>query len=129
MAIGWLSVLQWIPWGDVIVNAPKVAEAARKLWNTVAKKPAGADAVRPARTSGPESIAALQTQLDAAEAQITLLHEQMLASSELIKALADQNTQLIRHVETNRIRVLWLAGATVLAIILAVTGLTLALTR
>lgn len=38
------------------------------------------------------------------------LHAQMLASSELIKALADQNTQLVKRIEANRIRVFWLAG-------------------
>ncbi|MDB5964602.1 MAG: hypothetical protein JWQ72_1102, partial [Polaromonas sp.] len=39
MAIGWLAVLQWVPWSDVIKNAPKVAEAAKKLWNTTGKQP------------------------------------------------------------------------------------------
>ena len=37
----------------------------------------------------------------------------MLTSSELIKALADQNTELIKRIEVSRIRILWLAGATV----------------
>lgn len=30
MAIGWLAVLQMVPWSDVINNAPKVAEGAEK---------------------------------------------------------------------------------------------------
>jgi hypothetical protein len=38
MAIGWLSVLQLVPWGEVISNAPKVAESAKKLWQVVGKK-------------------------------------------------------------------------------------------
>lgn len=33
MAIGWLTILKSVPWAEVISNAPKVAEGARKLWN------------------------------------------------------------------------------------------------
>jgi hypothetical protein len=33
----------------------------------------------------------------------------MLASSELIKEMAEQNAQLIKRVETNRARLVWLA--------------------
>jgi hypothetical protein len=46
----------------------------------------------------------------------------MLESSQLIKALADQNTQLIRRVEVNRIRVLWLTGITIiLGVVVAIS--------
>jgi hypothetical protein len=38
------------------------------------------------------------------------LHQQMLVSSELIQSLANQNTQLIKRVEVNRVRLLWLAA-------------------
>ena len=48
------------------------------------------------------------------ETAITDLHAQMLASSELIKALADQNAQLIKRIEFNRVRWLWLAAAVAL---------------
>ena len=114
MAIGWLSVLKMVPWGDVTSNAPKVADGAKKLWSAVAKKPPGAEV--PSTVAQPElspdahTNAKLQAQLAAALAEIATLHDQMLESSELIKALADQNTQLIKRVEVNRIRVLWLAG-------------------
>ena len=37
----------------------------------------------------------------------------MLASSELIKALADQNALLIKGIEANRIRLRWLSGAVI----------------
>ena len=39
MAIGWLSVLKSVPWEEVISNAPKVAEGAKKLWKSVSHKP------------------------------------------------------------------------------------------
>ncbi len=116
MAIPWLSVLKMVPWSEVISNAPKVAEAAKKLWKTASREShmaeSPAESTQPALSPEAQSIALLQTQLQD-------LQQQMLASSELIKALADQNTQLIGRIENNRIRTLWLASA-VLALGLAV---------
>ena len=133
MAIGLLSVLQMVPWGDVIGNAPKVADGAKKLWSAVAKKPPSAElpaaSARPALSPEAQSIAILQVQLVAAEAAVSDLHNQMVASSELIKALADQNTQLIKRVEANRIRVLWLSGATVVLGVVVAVNLVMTLAR
>jgi hypothetical protein len=133
MAIGWLTVLQSVPWADVITNAPKVADGAKRLWNAVGKKsPApefSAESAQPAPSSEAEAIAELRARLSAMEAATADLHEQMLASSELIKALADQNAQLIKGIEANRIRVAWLVGVTVVASIIAAAGLTVALFR
>lgn len=135
MAIGWLTVLKLVPWGEVIKNAPAVADGARKLWDTVARQGAGdggaAQAGEPAEAvtalpDSPTPIDRLQMRLDAAEAEITTLHEQMQASSALIKALAEQNTELIRRVEANRVRVLWLAAA--VALFGAIAALNLAVT-
>ena len=125
MAIGWLSVLKMVPWGDVISNAPKVADGAKKLWSAVAKKPPEAElpsaGAQPTLLPEAQSIALLQAQLAAAEAQIADLHNQMLESSKLIQALADQSTQLIKLFEVNRVRVLGLAGITVvLGVVVAI---------
>ncbi len=99
MPIPWLTVLQSVPWSDVISNAPKVAGGAKKLWDSVARKPAAAtgDAaqVGPEPATPAERVAIL-------EAQVADLHRQMLASSEVIQALAEQNTQLIQRVEVHR---------------------------
>ena len=132
MAIGWLSIIQLVPWSDVIRNAPKVAEGAKRLWDTVSRKPVlevPAASAQPALSTEAQSIALLQTQLAAADAAISDLHHQMLESTELIKALADQNTQLIRRVEANRIRVLWLAGITIIVGVGAAIGLAMTLAR
>jgi hypothetical protein len=133
MAIGWLTVLKMVPWDDVISNAPKIADGAKKLWGTVSgKRPPAASPSAGAQTSlSPEAqaIALLQARLDAAEAQLSDLHHQMLESSELIKALAEQNTQLIKRVELNRVRVLWLAGTVVVAGAIAAISLALTLAR
>lgn len=126
MAIGWITILQAVPWSEVIRNAPKVAEGAKRLLGMVGGKPAAAQAAdsgaQQAGTAAPQDMAALQARVRTLETTVAELHEQMLASSELIKALAEQNTQLIRRVEVNRMRTLWL-GTTTLATAAAVIWL------
>ena len=133
MAIGWLTVLKMVPWGDVITNAPKIADGAVKLWNTVAKKQTSTVSpitdTQPSPASEAQSIVILQAKLATAEVQISELHHQMLKSSELIKALAEQNTQLIKRVELNRVRVLWLAGTMIVLVAVTTIYLTTALTH
>jgi hypothetical protein len=99
MPIPWLTVLQSVPWSDVISNAPKVAGGAKKLWDSVARKPAAA--AGDATQASPEP-AALTERVAALEAQVAELHRQMLTSSEVIQALAEQNTQLIQRVDVHR---------------------------
>ena len=121
MAVGWMSVLKMVPWSDVISNAPMVADGAKKLWSTVAKKTGAATEaevpVTPAAAHdlpAAELLALLQAQLARQDARIGELHQQMLSSSELIQSLAEQNTQLVQRVEANRVRVRWLSLAVVL---------------
>lgn len=133
MAIAWLAVLKSVPWSEVINNAPKVADGAMKLWNTVAGKPSSpevSDASRqPADSLDSQPLAALEARVVTLEAAVSDLHCQMLASSELIKELADQNAQLIQRIETNRLRLLWLSTATALVAIVALLGLFLAFSQ
>jgi hypothetical protein len=127
MAIGWLAVLQNVPWTEVINNAPKVADGARKLWSAVGKRASVADtsneAAQPGVSPEAERIAILKARTMELEAAVADLHGQMLASSELIKALADQNAQLIRHIETNRVRLLWLSAGIAVTAVVALVGL------
>ncbi|MHB1084377.1 MAG: hypothetical protein ACYCZA_06015 [Thiobacillus sp.] len=133
MPIPWLVVLQSVPWTDVVRNAPKVADGAKKLWSAIGKQSPVAERASPTET--PEALPAdlaiirLQTHLDAVEAAAADLHEQMLASSELIKALADQNTQLVQRIEANRVRVLWLAGAIAVLGVVTLSSLVMTLVR
>ena len=131
MAVGWLTVLKWVPWSDVIKNAPKVADGAKKLWHTVGNKPPPPQPDPPAAAVAPspngQAMAALQARLQSLESDTQQLHEQMFASSELIKALAEQNTQLIRRAETNRLRLLALAVFTAAVAVIAVVSLALLL--
>jgi hypothetical protein len=129
MPLPWLTVLQSVPWTDVIRNAPKVAEGAKKLWSAVGKKPqpsAAGDAVIVGAPADAPNVAALQARLTTLEASVADLHGQMVASSELIKALANQNTLLIQRIEVNRVRWLWLGGAVGVIGAIAVAALMMA---
>ena len=127
MAIGWLTVLKSVPWTEVIVNAPKVADGAKKLWNRVGKKtpapPSSAAEGASAAASVPQAgaLAQVEARLAALEATASELHEQMLVSTEVIKSLAEQNAQLIRGIEANRVRLRWLSVA-VVALAFAAVG-------
>jgi hypothetical protein len=128
MAISWLSVLQAVPWSDVISTAPKVAEGARKLWKSVGTR--GADEpTEPAADStaaaGPtlptdQALLSLQGRVRALESALEGLRGQLQQSSELINALAEQNAQLVQRIELNRQRLqrtlLLAAAATALAV-------------
>ncbi|MGR4869537.1 hypothetical protein ACIPRI_11800 [Variovorax sp. LARHSF232] len=107
MPVNWISVLQMVPRTEVISNAPKIAEKARSLWDTVSKKPPkGGDAgAKGAALPDP------QARLAALEARLAEMHQQMSDSTELIKSLAAQNAQLIARIEANRVRVRWLTAA------------------
>lgn len=106
MAIGILSILKGVPWGDVILHAPAVAEAARRLWSNVGRK--GPDRSGKGSASGTSPEARLAD----LEKQLAELHEQMLASSGLIRELAEQNAQLVRRLEVQRRWIVGLASAT-----------------
>lgn len=117
MAIPWLAILSNVPWKDVIDKAPKVADGAKKLWKSVAKKsgpsePANTN-VKPAHSGEEQTIASLDTRIIELKNEVSALHDQMLASSEIIEALAEQNTQLIKSIEIFRGRVLRLGLLTV----------------
>jgi hypothetical protein len=119
-------VLKSVPWTEVIGNAPKVAEGAKKLWHTVSGKPPARVVREPGgAASETRSMADLQKQVDTLAAATSELHEQMLESSQLIKALAEQNAQLIAGIEANRIRQRRLGVAVAVLAVVALAGLVL----
>lgn len=113
MALGWFSLLKTVPWTEVISTAPLVAQGAKKLWDSVAKKtpPAPVPPAAPVLHTHDAVVAQLQTRILALEATSAELHTQMRASSELIQALATQNTELVQRVEANRVRLRWTSVA------------------
>ncbi|KAB2843004.1 MAG: hypothetical protein F9K47_07925 [Burkholderiales bacterium] len=123
MSISWITVLQAVPWTEVIKAAPQIADGAKKLWTKVSRQ---GQLPQPAPLAGtdlplpPEqSIALLQDRMTQLETHLAELEDQMLASSELIKALAEQNAELVRGVELNRRRLRLLGAAMVLTAALA----------
>ncbi|MCE2745076.1 MAG: hypothetical protein LW710_04135 [Burkholderiales bacterium] len=106
MAADWVKVLQMVPWGEVIKNAPKVADGAVKLWSSVTKKKVqdamGGETSDIVLATDIAAIEKLEYRLQAAEETISDLQAQVLQSAEIIKELASQNTQLVAQIESNR---------------------------
>ncbi|VWX34339.1 hypothetical protein [Limnobacter sp. 130] len=124
MPAGWVTVLQMVPWGEVIKNAPKVADGAVKLWNSVSKKKVydetGSEVSDVILASDPEAVEKLEHRLHAAEQTISDLQTQVVQSAEVIKELASQNTQLVAQIEANRKAVTVLGVALALALVAGV---------
>ncbi len=130
MAIGWLTVLQSVPWSDVVRNAPKVAAGAKKLWDNVANKSAANPDVAADGSGlapGPATLEGLQQQVLSLQASSANLHQQLIESSDLIGTLAEQNGQLIQSIQVLRRRLFWQSAALVLVGLLAVLATALAL--
>ena len=130
MAIGWLTVLQSVPWSDVVRNAPKVAAGAKKLWDNVANKSAANPDASP-DGSGlapvPATLEGLQQQVLSLQAANAHLQQRLIESSDLIGTLAEQNAQLIQGMQALRRRLFWQGAALVLVGLLAALATALAL--
>lgn len=100
MAISYLAALKMIPWDDVVRNAPAIIDGSKKLWNAVGK------GSQPAATNMESRVLSLET-------QVGELKQELISSADLIKALAQQNSQLVQAVGSlqARVRLLWGAAA------------------
>lgn len=127
MPIPWLTVLQSVPWSDVVRNAPKVAAGAKKLWDNVAHKGvAQQDASDTVSIFEAEpTLLSLKAEVTALRAGSMLLQQQLAESSALVSELAEQNAQLIASMDALRRkqrRMLW-ALLVVAAVALAAAAL------
>ena len=116
MAVGTIvTVLANIPWGTVVENAPKIADSATKLWDTVARWAKSEPEQNAQIDASPEKPISetqrLSARLQTLEESVRNLNEQMQASSGVIKDLAEQNTLLVQRVELNRVRLVRLVAA------------------
>ncbi len=114
MAAGTLfSILANIPWGQVVDNAPVIAESAVKLWKAARRKKSAQSPDQDSEADAAQTgSGSLNERLVAMEEHIRSLEEQMSTSAELIKALAEQNALLVRRFELNNTRLRRLAVAT-----------------
>ena len=133
MAAGWWTVLKTVPWSEVISAAPQVATGARRLWDTVNRKPGSVD---PATGLSPEMaaqeddiIGLLIARSEQNDAELNDLRNQMRAASELIANLADQNAQLIAKMDVQRQKITWLGVTAGLSGLLAMVALILVAVR
>ncbi len=114
MAAGTLfSILANIPWGQVVDNAPVIAESAVKLWKAARRKKSAQSPDQDSEADATQTgSGSLNERLVAMEEHIRSLEEQMSTSAELIKALAEQNALLVRRFELNNTRLRRLAVVT-----------------
>lgn len=112
MAISWISALKMVPWDVVVSNAPGVVEGARKLWKSAGRNEAATGKV--------QTDLSAESRLETLESEVADLQQEMASSAELIKALADQNAQLVQAVAVLRGRQrLFAAAIALLAIAVA----------
>lgn len=108
------TILFKIPWTDVINNAPKIFESAKDVWKSVSKKKpissVSDESMAKNISAESQAIAALETRNSELEASVTDLNEKMLAATEVIKVLAEQNAHLVQCIESIRVRILWLSS-------------------
>jgi hypothetical protein len=121
MAISWISALKMVPWDVVVSNAPSVVDGARKLWKSAGRNEAVTGEVQTDMSTG--------SRLEALEREVADLQQEMTSSAELIKALADQNAQLVQAIAALRSRQRLIGLALALASAVAVVGLVLHFTR
>lgn len=124
---GWFSMLRAVPWGHVIDSAPRVVSGTRRFWHAVSgegvREEIDITEVQSSYTGEHEELSAIRSRLTALEQSAVDLREQILAASELIKTLADQNAQLIVQTEKNRRHTRWLAVALFVSVVAALAVL------
>lgn len=113
MAIGWMTVLQSVPWSDVVRNAPKVAAGAKKLWDTRGNRKsesAASSELDTAVPTTPMTLAQMQDRLSLLQEGTAELKQRLIESTRLIDALAEQNAQLVVSTEALNRRLKWLSA-------------------
>jgi len=115
-----LTVLAHIPWRQVVESAPKIAQGAGRLWETVKSRrnPGPPPEATPA-ADAPTEMQQLHARTAALEAQVQALQEEMRTSAQLVKDLAEQNALLVARIELMHRRVqrtLWLGAVSLVAL-------------
>ena len=103
MAIGWVTALKLVPWGDVLEATPQILQAAKKLLGTTRQGTAAATA---GTLAGGDDAAAppVALQLQQLRERVARLEQEQQESAVLIQSLAEQNAQVVQAVEALRLR-------------------------
>ncbi len=107
MAIGWMTALKAIPWGDVLEAAPHVVKGAKRLFAATKDDASGPPVGSPAPASSlaeGDKLADLDSRVRRMQAKVAELGTEQNSSAELIKSLAEQNARVVEAIEIFRIR-------------------------
>lgn len=125
MAIGWMTALKMVPWGDVIESAPALVNGAKRLF-TSSRTPATPVPEQPvAPSAGPPTVdvAHLKALLEQGQLRIEALESEQRDTAALIKSLAEQQQKVVGAIEVLGKRSSLLIG---FCVVLAVTCMGLA---
>ncbi|WP_311221669.1 MULTISPECIES: hypothetical protein [unclassified Acidovorax] len=123
MAVGWMTALKLVPWGEVIEATPQILQAARRLMGSTQKSPAAA-APHAGATGTTAVTVTTADQLAVLRQAVLQLQDEQRASAQLIESLAEQNALLVRAVDTLRVRQqrlvwgAWALGAATLGLLI-----------
>ena len=103
MAVGWVTALKLVPWGDVLEATPQMLQAARKLLGSTRQGTADAAAGTLAG-AGDAATPPVALQLQQLRERVARLEQEQQESAVLIQSLAEQNAQVVQAVEVLRLR-------------------------
>ena len=103
MAVGWVTALKLVPWGDVLEATPQILQAAKKLLGSTRQGTADAAAGTLAG-AGDAGTPPVTLQLQQCRERVARLEQEQQESAVLIQSLAEQNAQVVQAVEVLRLR-------------------------
>jgi chromosome segregation ATPase len=93
---------------EIATDAPKIADKAKNFFSGSRKEAASAKSPGTgpdnAKDSDFNAVTSIESRVLAVESSIHDLQSEMLASTDLIKALADQNAQFAKYIEASRLQ-------------------------
>jgi isopropylmalate/homocitrate/citramalate synthase len=113
MALNWIAAFKLIPWKDVAAVTPEIVKGAKNLWSRTKKAGDKAGEGDLAGTGYDGSVASVNRLV----ARIGELESEQRSASDLIKALAEQNEQLVAAVAVLRVRTRALLALFVLCVL------------
>jgi hypothetical protein len=120
MPFNWIAAFRIIPWTDVIAAAPALARTARELWRGMSKSrtiepgPSGNGQGSGSVGGTPPTV---EEELRSLRAELAETRTQLLSSSEVLRALAEQDEKLIAAIDVLRVRTRVLAFVCVALIV------------
>lgn len=126
--MAWFASISDIPWRKALASAPVLAERGRDLLGRLGGRPPVDVSLTPivpgTVEASHEAIAALEVRYRILESHAKNADEELRASFEVVRALADQHSELVRVVDALIARTRMLFGA-IIALAVACAGLAL----